>query len=111
MYPYLQIASVIRATVLRGKYVLGQQMPPIRTLAEREECNPATVQKTLKVLEKQGLIVSRGSKGFFVIESEKKIIELRNKDFNRLTKILFEKLYALEFLDSEIIKLFDGIET
>lgn len=102
---------MIRATVLRGKYVPGQHLPPIRTLAEREECNPATVQKALKVLEKQGLIVSRGSKGFFVIESEKKIIELRNKDFNRLTKILFEKLYALEFLDSEIIKLFDGIET
>ena len=52
MYPYLQIASVIRTTVLRGKYVLGQQMTPIRTLAEREECNPATVQKALKVLEK-----------------------------------------------------------
>ena len=111
MYPYLQIASVIRATVLRGKYVPGQHLPPIRTLAEREECNPATVQKALKVLEKQGLIVSRGSKGFFVIESEKKIIESRNKNFNRLTKILFEKLYALEFSDSEIIKLFDGIET
>ena len=86
-------------------------MPPIRTLAEREECNSATVQKALKVLEEQGLIVSRGSKGFFVIESEKKIIELRNQNFNRLTKILFEKLYTLGFSDSEIIKLFDRIET
>ena len=28
-----------------------------------------TVRKALKVLEKQGLIVSRGSKGFFVIET------------------------------------------
>ena len=111
MYPYLQITSVIRATILRGKYVPGQHLPPIRTLAEREECNPTTVQKALKVLEKQVLIVSLGSKGFFVIESEKKIIESRNKNFNRLTKILFEKLYALEFSDSEIIKLFDGIET
>ena len=111
MYPYLQIASVIRATVLSGKYVPGQQMHPIRTLAEREECNPATVQKALKVLEKQGLIVSRESKGFFVIESEEKIIELRNQNFNRLTKILVEKLYALGFSDSEIIKLFDRIET
>ena len=55
-------------------------MPPIRTLAEREECNPATVQKSLKVLEKQGLLVSRGSKGYFVTESEKKIIELRNQN-------------------------------
>jgi len=44
-------------------------MPPIRTLVERKEYNPATVQKALKVLEKQGLIVSRGSKGFFVIET------------------------------------------
>ena len=111
MYPYLQIASVIRATVFRGKYVPGQQMPPIRTLAEREECNLATVPKALKVLEKQGVIVSRGSKGFFVIENEKKIIELRNQNLKRLTKILFEKLYALEFSDSEIIKLFDRIET
>ena len=86
-------------------------MPPIRTLVERKEYNPATVRKALKVLEKQGLIVSRGSKGFFVIESEKKIIELRNQNFNRLTKILFEKLYALGFSGSEIIKLFDRIET
>ena len=86
-------------------------MPPIRTLAERGECNPATVPKALKVLEKQGVIVSRGSKGFFVIENEKKIIELRNQNLKRLTKILFEKLYALEFSDSEIIKLFDRIET
>ena len=54
MYPYLQIASVIIATVLRGKYVPGQQMPPIRTLAERGECNPATVQKALKVLRNRG---------------------------------------------------------
>ena len=80
MYPYLQIASVIRATILRGKYVPGQQLPLIRTLAEREECNPATVQKALKVLEKQVLIVSLGSKEFLVIESEKKIIELRNQN-------------------------------
>ncbi len=50
MYSYLQIASVIRVTVLRGKYVPGQQMPPIRTLAEREECNPATVQKACLTL-------------------------------------------------------------
>ena len=83
MYPYLQITSVIRATILRGKYVPGQQMPPIRTLAEREECNPATVQKSLKVLEKQGLLVSRGSKGYFVIESDQKIIELSLLENNR----------------------------
>lgn len=111
VYLYLQIASALRVSILRGDYVPGQQMPPIRALVQREGCNPATVQKALKVLEKQGLIVSRGSKGYFVIVSEKKIIELRNQHLNRLTKILFEKLYVLGFSDSEIIKLFDRIET
>ena len=111
VYLYLQIASALRVSILRGDYVPGQQMPPIRALVQREGCNPATVQKALKVLEKQGLIVSRGSKGYFVIESDQKIIELRNQDSNTLTKILFEKLYVLGFSDSEIIKLFDRIET
>lgn len=43
IYPYLQIASVLRATILGGDYVQGQRMPPIRALAKREGCNPATV--------------------------------------------------------------------
>ena len=111
VYLYLQIASALRVSTLRGDYITEKQMPPIRALAQREGCNPATVQKALKVLEKQGLIVSRGSKGYFVIESDQKIIELRNQDSNTLTKILFEKLYVLGFSDSEIIKLFDRIET
>lgn len=107
VYLYLQIASALRVSILRGDYITEQQMPPIRTLAQREGCNPATVQKALKVLEKQGLIVSRGSKGYFVIESDQKIIELRNQDSNTLTKMLLEKLYELGFSDTEIIKMFE----
>ena len=105
VYLYLQIASALRVSILRGDYITEQQMPPIRALAQREGCNPATVQKALKVLEKQGLIVSRGSKGYFVIDSDQKIIELRNQDSNRLIKILLEKLYELGFSDTEIIKM------
>ena len=107
VYLYLQIASALRVSILRGDYITEQQMPPIRALAQREGCNPATVQKALKVLEKQGLIVSRGSKGYFVIESDQKIIELRNQDSNTLTQMLLEKLYELGFSDTEIIKMFE----
>ena len=83
VYLYLQITSPLRVSILRGDYITEQQMPSIRALAQREGCNPATVQKALKVLEKQGLIVSRGSKGYFVIESDQKIIELSLLENNR----------------------------
>lgn len=108
---YLQIASKLRTTILRGDYAPEQQIPSIRRLAENEKCNPTTVQKAMKVLEEQNLVISCGTLGYFVTESEKKIIELRNQHLNRLIKILFEKLYALGFSNSEIIKLFDRIET
>jgi len=42
------------------------------TLADREECNPSTVPKALKVLEKQGVIVSRGSKVFLLLKVRRK---------------------------------------
>ena len=45
VYLYLQIASALRVSILRGDYVPGQQMLPIRALAQREGCNTATVQK------------------------------------------------------------------
>lgn len=107
VYLYLQIASELRVSILRGNYIPGQQMPPIRALAQRVGCNPATVQKALKILEKQGLIVSCRSKGYFVIESDQKIIELRNQNSNTLTKMLLEKLYELGFSDAEIVKMFE----
>ena len=107
VYLYLQIASALRVSILRGDYVPGQQMLPIRALAQREGCNPATVQKALKVLEKQGLIVGQGSKGYFVIGSEQKILELRNQNLSTLIKMLLEKLYELGFSDTEIIKMFE----
>ena len=58
---YLQIASKLRTTILRGDYVLGQKIPSIRSLAENEKCNPATIQKAMKVLEEQNLVISCGN--------------------------------------------------
>lgn len=68
---YLQIASKLRMTILRGDYAPEQQIPSIRRLAENEKCNPATVQKAMKVLEEQNLIISCGTLGYFVIARNK----------------------------------------
>ena len=103
---YLQIASKLRTTILRGDYAPEQQIPSIRRLAENEKCNPATVQKAMKVLEEQNLVTSCGTLGYFVIASEQEIKELRYQESNKLVKILFEKLGELGFSEDEIVNLF-----
>ena len=103
---YLQIASKLRTTILRGDYVLGQKIPSIRSLAENEKCNPATIQKAMKVREEQNLVISCGTLGYFVIASEQEIKELRYQESNKLVKILFENLGELGFSEDEIVNLF-----
>lgn len=103
---YLQIASKLRTTILRGDYVLGQQIPSIRSLAEKEKCNPATIQKAMKVLEEQNLVISFGTIGYFVIASEQEIKELRYQESSKLVKILFENLGELGISEDEIVNLF-----
>ena len=102
---YLQIASKLRTTILRGDYAPEQQIPSIRKL-ENEKYNPATVQKAMKVLEEQNLVTSCGTLGYFVIASEQEIKELRYQESNKLVKILFEKLGELGFSEDEIVNLF-----
>lgn len=106
LHIYLQIASKLRTTILRGDYVLGQQIPSIRSLAENEKCNPATVQKAMKVLGEQNLVISCGTIGYFIIASEQEIKELRYQESNKLVKILFENLGELGFSEDEIVNLF-----
>lgn len=103
---YLQIASKLRTTILRGDYAPEQQIPSIRRLAENEKYNPATVQKAMKVLEEQNLVTSCGTLGYFVIASEQEIKEIRYQESNKLVKILFEKLGELGFSEDEIVNLY-----
>lgn len=101
---YLQIASKLRTTILRGDYAPEQQIPSIRRLAENKKCNPATVQKAMKVLEEQNLVISCGTIGYFVL-SEQEIKELRYQESSKLVKILFENLGELGFSEDEIVNL------
>ena len=86
--------------------MLGQKIPSIRSLAENEKCNPATIQKAMKVLEEQNLDISCGSPAYFVFLSKQEIKELRYQESNKLVKILFENLGELGFSEDEIVNLF-----
>ena len=65
-----QLLHKIRLDIINGKYPPGTQFPTVRTLAYEESVNPNTMQKVLCMLEEDGLLICRSTKGRFVTEDE-----------------------------------------
>ena len=63
-YPYQKLARKLKFRILRGYYKPGAFLPAIRTLAEQEGCNPATVRRSLETLKQEGLVVCKDTLGF-----------------------------------------------
>ncbi len=64
----LQIASILRLDIVRGKYKAGEQFPTVRQLASEASVNPNTMQKSLSILESEGLLITQGTAGRIVTE-------------------------------------------
>jgi GntR family transcriptional regulator len=66
---YLQIVNQVRYLVASGRLAPGEEMPPIRTLAERLLINPNTVARAYRELEVAGVVTKRRTAGTYVSES------------------------------------------
>lgn len=101
---YEQIVKEIERQITLGVLTPNTQIPSVRALAFDLGINPNTVKKAYDILEENGLIISRSTKGFFICDNigkakEIKIEELLGK-INELAKEL--KTYGLT--KEEIIK-------
>jgi GntR family transcriptional regulator len=63
---YLQIVQQVTYLVASGRLAAGEELPPIRTLAERLLINPNTVARAYRELERAGVVEKRSTTGTFV---------------------------------------------
>ena len=63
---YLQIVNQVKYLVASGRLEAGEEMPPIRVLAERLVVNPNTVARAYRELESAGVVEKRRTAGTFV---------------------------------------------
>lgn len=61
-----QISRQVRAQILAGHLAPATAMPSIRTTAREQRVSVITVQRAYDDLEREGLLISRRGKGFFV---------------------------------------------
>ena len=86
---YLQIVNQVKYLVASGRLESGEEMPPIRVLAERLLINPNTVARAYRELETAGIVVKRRTAGTFVSDSRSPLARRERM------KILTERIDAL----------------
>ena len=63
---YLQIVNQVKYLVAAGRLEAGEELPPIRMLAERLGINPNTVARAYRELEADGVVEKRRTAGTYV---------------------------------------------
>jgi len=63
---YLQIVNQVKYLVASGRLAPGEELPPIRVLAEQLLVNPNTVARAYRELETAGVVTKRRTAGTYV---------------------------------------------
>src|SRR5712672_2250895 len=63
---YQQIVNQIKYLVSSGRLVAGEELPPIRSLAEKLVVNPNTVARAYRELEGAGFVEKRRTAGTYI---------------------------------------------
>ena len=66
---YEQIIQQIKLQVATGRLVPGDELPPIRVLAQQLLITPSTVARAYRELEVEGIVVKRQTTGTYISEA------------------------------------------
>ncbi len=86
---YQQIVNQVKYLTASGRLTAGEQLPPVRKLAEQILVNPNTVARAYRELESAGVLTTRRGAGVFVAEG---VSPLSRRE---QTRILHERLDQL----------------
>ncbi len=78
---YVQLVGQIKYLVCSGRLAPGQQLPPVRKLAEQLVVNPNTVARAYRELEGEGVVDCRRGAGVFVADG---VSPLARREQNRI---------------------------
>ena len=99
---YLKIAYRVKLKIASKELSIGQQLLPVRELAQEAGVNPNTVQRAFQELEKEGLVYSARTSGRFVTEDEKLIDQKRHEIAQNLIKNFVTEMMTIGFSSPKI---------
>ncbi|MEN6627945.1 MAG: GntR family transcriptional regulator [Candidatus Sumerlaeia bacterium] len=103
---YLQILNQVKYLIASGRLGPGEQLPPVRRLAEQLVVNPNTVARAYRELETAGLIMTRRGAGVYVAEGGSPLTRAEQRRIlaERIDLVLAEAR-QMDFEMEELVKL------
>jgi DNA-binding transcriptional regulator YhcF (GntR family) len=107
-----QIYRQVRAMILASELDAGTMLPSIRGLAREQKVSVITVQRGYEMLEREGLIISRRGKGFYVTDvHDKKKKELAEQHLKEKLKPIIKIAMDEGMNEDEIKKIINKLLT
>jgi GntR family transcriptional regulator len=103
---YLQIVNQVKYLVSSGRLAAGEELPPIRTLAEKLLVNPNTVARAYRELELAGIVLKRRTTGTYVSDAGSRLGRRdRVKIVSRRIDALLAEARQMGITQDELVEL------
>ena len=105
---YLQIFNQVKYLVASGRMAPGDELPPIRVLAERLLIHPNTVARAYRELESAGVVEKRRTAGTYVSEQGSRLARRERMKLltERVDAMLVEAI-QMDIAFEEVLKLIE----
>jgi GntR family transcriptional regulator len=110
---YQQIIDQVKRDIALGRLVKDEKLPTVRQLANQLAINPNTIAKSYRLLEREGIIVTKPGSGAFVANLDSNLSKvvrkkLVNDDLERIVVEAFhmqiDKQTLLQWFNNAVDK-------
>jgi GntR family transcriptional regulator len=106
---YIQIVNQVKHLVASGRLAPGDEIPPMRVLAEQLVVNPNTVARAYLELERAGVVTKRHGSGTYVSEAPSSLS--RREKIKVLTQRADTLLVEAGHLDIDLDEVIELLRT
>ena len=97
-----QLCEQLCVHIASGKLGAGERLPSVRELAVQAGVNPNTVQRSLEMLEEQGILYSVRGSGWYAAEDTAGAKEMLEHLIAEKTAAFFAEMRALGLSETQI---------
>ena len=106
---YQQIIDQVKRDIALGRLIKDEKLPTVRQLAKQLAINPNTIAKAYRLLESEGIIVTRPGSGAFIANLDSSLSKAVRKKLlsDELERIAVEA-YHMQIDKETLLELFNN---